>query len=379
MKAMNGTRHTTTMPPTIAAPTPAAISSRSANMSTTSAGIPPAMVTMAHGGGGRAMRGLIEKVILPAFDNPFLATLEDQARLTLADLAALGDRLAFTTDTYVVTPIEFPGGDIGKLAVCGTVNDLAVCGARPLFLSCGMVLEEGLEMAELTRIVSSMARTARAADVAIVTGDTKVVERGAADRLFINTAGIGVVPAGVHISATRAQPGDAIIVNGNLGDHGIAILLARNELALAAEVVSDCQPLYGLVTAMRTACQDIHCLRDATRGGVATVLNEFAVSSNVGIRLRETAIPLNEAVRGACELLGLDPLYLANEGKLVAIVPGTHADAIIAAMRLHPAGRDACIVGEVCAQPAGNVILSTRIGGDRVVDMLVGDQLPRIC
>jgi hydrogenase expression/formation protein HypE len=334
---------------------------------------------MAHGGGGRAMRGLIEKILLPAFDNPLLASLEDQARLPIADLAALGDRLAFTTDTYVVTPIEFPGGDIGKLAVCGTVNDLAVCGARPVFLSCGLVLEEGLEMSELTRVVNSMGCAAREAGVVIVTGDTKVVERGAADRVFINTAGIGVLPAGVNIAATRAQPGDAVIVNGNLGDHGIAILLARNQLALAAEVFSDCQPLYSLVTAMRTACSDIHCLRDATRGGIATVLNEFAASSNVGIRLREAGLPLNETVRGACELLGLDPLYLANEGKLVAVVPAAHADAVVAAMRSHPAGRDAAIVGEVCAQPAGNVILSTAIGGDRVVDMLIGEQLPRIC
>jgi hydrogenase expression/formation protein HypE len=336
-------------------------------------------VTLAHGGGGRAQRGLIEKIILPAFHNPLLATLEDQARIPMAELAALGDRLTFTTDTYVVTPIEFPGGDIGKLAVCGTVNDLAVSGARPLFLSCGLVLEEGLSIAELTKIAGSMGRAAREAGVVIATGDTKVVERGAADRVFINTAGIGVVPAGVDIAATRAQPGDAVIVNGNLGDHGIAILLARNELALAAQVISDCQPLYGLITTMRAACADIHCLRDATRGGVATVLNEFAASSNVGIRLREAALPLYETVRGACELLGLDPLYLANEGKLVAIVPGTHADAVVAAMRRHPAGRDAAIIGEVCAQPAGSVILSTAIGGDRVVDMLVGEQLPRIC
>ena len=342
-------------------------------------GNPLGTVTMAHGGGGRAMRGLVEKFIVPAFSNPLLATLEDQARVSIAELAVLGDRLAFTTDTYVVTPIEFPGGDIGKLAVCGTVNDLAVCGARPLYLSCGMVLEEGLQIIDLTRIAQSMGRAADEAGVAIVTGDTKVVERGAADRIFINTAGIGVVPAGVNIAATRAQRGDAIIVNGNLGDHGIAILLARNELALAAEVFSDCQPLHRLISAMRTACPDIHCLRDATRGGVATVLNEFAVSSNVGIRLREAALPLNDAVRGACELLGLDPLYLANEGKLVAIVPGAHADAVVAAMRTCPAGRDAAIIGEVCAQPAGNVILSTTIGGDRVVDMLVGEQLPRIC
>jgi hydrogenase expression/formation protein HypE len=347
--------------------------------STSKSGEAPRKDCHEHGGGGRAMRGLIEKIIVPAFHNPLLAPLEDQARLPIAELAAQGDRLAFTTDTYVVTPIEFPGGDIGRLAVYGTVNDLAVCGARPLYLSCGLVLEEGLSMESLTRIANSMGRAARDAGVVIVTGDTKVVERGAADRIFINTAGIGVLPPRVNISATRAEPGDAIIVNGHLGDHGIAILLARNELALAGEVYSDCQPLYGLITAMRGACPDIHCLRDATRGGIATVLNEFAASSRVGIRLREAALPLNDTVRGACELLGLDPLYLANEGKLVAIVPAAQAHAVIEAMRAHPAGRDAAIVGEVCAEPAGNVILSTKFGGERVVDMLVGEQLPRIC
>jgi hydrogenase expression/formation protein HypE len=336
-------------------------------------------VTLAHGGGGRAMRALIEKILLPAFDNPLLATLEDQARVPMAELAAHGDRLAFTTDSYVVTPIEFPGGDIGKLAVCGTVNDLAVSGARPLFLSCALVLEEGLELEALSKIAHSMARSAREAGVSIVTGDTKVVQRGAADRIFINTAGIGVVPAGVNIAATRAQPGDAVIVNGDLGDHGIAILLARNELALSAAVVSDCQPLHGLVAAILGACPDVHCLRDATRGGVATVLNEFAVGSQVGIRVHEANLPLNEVVRGGCEILGLDPLYLANEGKLVAVVPGPHARATLAAMRAHPAGRGAAIIGEICAAPAGIVILSTTIGGDRVVDMLVGEQLPRIC
>jgi hydrogenase expression/formation protein HypE len=336
-------------------------------------------VTSAHGGGGRAMRGLIEKIILPAFDNPLLGKLEDQARLSIADLAALGDRLAFTTDTYVVTPIEFPGGDIGKLAVCGTVNDLAVCGARPLFLSCGLVLEEGLGMDVLSVVTQSMARAAREAGVLVVTGDTKVVERGAADRIFINTAGIGVVPAGVDIGAGRARPGDAVIVNGELGCHGVAILLARNELSLSADVASDCQPLHGLVAAMLAACPDIHCLRDATRGGVATVLNEFAESSGVAIRVRESAIPLGPAVRGACEILGLDPLYLANEGKLVAIVPGARANAVLTAMRAHPAGRQAVIIGEVGAAPRGRVILSTVIGGDRIVDMLVGEQLPRIC
>jgi len=334
---------------------------------------------MAHGGGGRAMRGLIEGILVPAFDNPILATLEDQARLSLADLGAHGDRLAFTTDSFVVTPIEFPGGDIGKLAVCGTVNDLAVSGARPLYLSCGLVLEEGFELAALERVAHSMGCAAREAGVAIVTGDTKVVERGAADGIFINTAGIGIIPQGIHIAADRARPGDVVIVSGTVGDHGIAILLARNELALAAPVASDCQPLHTLVASMLAICPDIRCLRDATRGGVATVLNEFAVSSGVGIRLQETALPLNDAVRGACEILGLDPLYLANEGKLVAIVPGTHGPAVLAALHAHPMGREAAIIGEVCAQPQARVILSTTIGGDRVVDVLFGEQLPRIC
>lgn len=341
--------------------------------------LPGNTVTMAHGGGGRAMRGLIERILLPAFNNPLLAALEDQACVPISELTAAGDRLAFTTDSFVVTPLSFPGGDIGKLAVCGTVNDLAMSGARPLYLSCGLVLEEGLDLDVLTQVVQSMARTAREAGVSIVTGDTKVVERGAADRLFINTAGIGVVPPGVNISAARARPGDAVIVNGSLGDHGVAILLARNELALAAEIFSDCQPLHSLVAAMLAACPDIHCLRDATRGGVATVLNEFAVSSQVGIRLRETAVPVNEVVRGACEILGLDPLYLANEGKLVAIVARADAHAVLAAMHAHPAGREAAIIGEVTAEPVGNVILATAFGGDRVVDMLVGEQLPRIC
>ena len=340
---------------------------------------PQGRITLAHGGGGRAMRELIERVLLPAFDNPLLAPLEDQARIPLAELAAAGDRLAFTTDSYVVSPIEFPGGDIGKLAVFGTVNDLAVAGAQPLYLSCGLVLEEGFEMTALARVAQSMGQAAREAGVAIVTGDTKVVERGAADKVFINTAGIGVVPRGVDISAARARPGDVVMLNGSLGDHGVAILFARNQLALEAEVASDCQPLHGLVAAMLAACPDIHCMRDATRGGLATVLNEFAVASQVGIRVREAALPINEVVRGACEILGLDPLYLANEGKLAAVVPGKWAGAVLAAMRAHPAGREAAIVGEVTAEPAGSVILSTAFGGDRIVDMLVGEQLPRIC
>ena len=336
-------------------------------------------ITMAHGGGGRAMRELIERLIVPAFDNPHLSAVEDQARISLKSLAECGDRLAFTTDSYVVSPLFFPGGDIGTLAICGTVNDLAMSGAVPLFLSCGLIIEEGLPTTELERVLASMSALAKQCGVQVVTGDTKVVNRGAADKLFINTAGIGVIAAGVNISATRARPGDAIIVSGTLGDHGVAILVARNELELQSDIQSDCQPLHGLVQAMLKACPDLHCLRDATRGGLATVLNEFAVSSNVGMRLQERALPLKPAVRGACEMLGLDVLYMANEGKLVAVVPRASADAVLAAMRAHPAGVEAVIVGEVLAEPAGHVILNTLFGGERVVDMLVGEQLPRIC
>jgi hydrogenase expression/formation protein HypE len=336
-------------------------------------------ITMAHGGGGRAMRELIQKLIVPAFDNPRLAHLEDQARVELRDLAECGDRLAFTTDSYVVSPLFFPGGDIGRLAICGTVNDLAMSGAMPLYLSCGLIIEEGLATAELERVLASMSALARQTGIQVITGDTKVVNRGAADRLFINTAGIGVIARGIEISSTLARPGDAIIVNGSLGDHGVAILVARNELELKSDVSSDCQPLHGLVQAMLAACPDIHCLRDATRGGLATVLNEFAIDSGVGMRLQEKSIPIKAEVRGACEMLGLDVLYMANEGKLVAVVPPDHADAVLAAMRGHPAGRDSVIVGEVLAEPSGHVILNTLLGGERVVDMLVGEQLPRIC
>ena len=336
-------------------------------------------VNMAHGGGGKAMRDLVEDVFLGAFDNALLAPLEDQAVAPLAELAAHGDRLAFTTDTYVVDPLFFPGGDIGVLAVSGTVNDLAVSGARPLYLSCGVVIEEGFEVELLRRVAQSMRRTADAAGVRIVTGDTKVVEHGAADKLFINTAGVGVIPRGISIAATAARPGDVVIVNGNLGDHGTAILIARKQLALESDIPSDARPLNGLIATMLEVCPQIRCLRDATRGGVATVLNEFAQASQVCIRLQEAAIPLREEVKGACEILGLDPLYLANEGKLVAVVPAAAAPRLLAAMRAHPDGRDAALIGQVGAHPAGSVILETGFGGQRIVDMLVGEQLPRIC
>lgn len=335
-----------------------------------------ATINLSHGSGGKAMHALIEDVFLPAFGGD---AREDQARLPLADMLRHGDRLAFTTDSYVVDPLFFPGADIGALAVAGTVNDLAVGGARPLFLSCGMVLEEGLSIDTLQRVAASMRRMADRAGVAIVTGDTKVVERGAADKLFINTAGIGVIPAGVTLSAGNARPGDAVIVSGALGEHGVSILIARNQLALEADVCSDCQPLDGLVAAMLQACPAIRCLRDATRGGVATVLNEFARGSGVGIRIGESSVPIREPVRGACEILGLDPLYLANEGKLVAVVPPADADRVLACMRGHPAGTDAAIIGEVTREPARMVVMRTAFGGDRIVDMLVGEQLPRIC
>lgn len=336
-------------------------------------------IDLSHGSGGTAMRELIEQVFLEAFDNPALAALEDQAVLPLAELAAQGDRIAFTTDSYVVDPLFFPGGDIGSLAVAGTVNDLAVGGAKPLFLSCGMVLEEGLPLETVRRVAASMKRTAQAAGVHIVTGDTKVVERGAADKLFVNTAGIGIVPSGISLSASAARPGDAIVVNGSLGDHGVAILVARKRLALDADVASDCRPLGGLVATMLAACPQIHCLRDATRGGLAGVLNEFARASRVAIRIEEHALPVREEVRGACELLGLDPLYLANEGKLVAAVPAQHASALVAAMRTHPDGESAVVIGEVALEPAGVVVLHTGFGGERIVDVPVGEQLPRIC
>lgn len=338
-----------------------------------------ATVTLAHGSGGKAMRELIEEVFVHGYGNEALAPLEDQARLDLAGIAAAGDRLAVTTDSFVVDPLFFPGGDIGRLAVSGTVNDLLVGGAIPLYLTCGMIIEEGLELETLHRIVASMKSTADAAGVRIVTGDTKVVHRGAADKLFINTAGVGVIPPGLQIGADRARTGDLILVNGFIGDHGAAILEARGELALDSRIETDCRPLNGLVRTMLEACPDIHCLRDATRGGVATVLNEFAVASDVGIRLREATLPVRNEVRGMCEILGMDPLYMANEGKIVASVPAERADALLAAMQAHEDGRDSAVVGEVVDGPPGIVVLETGFGGDRIVDLLVGEQLPRIC
>lgn len=341
------------------------------------------IITLAHGGGGRAMSDLIESTFLRAFGQPEGDVLEDQARFDLGQLARHGDRLAFTTDSYVLDPLFIPGGDIGTLAVAGTVNDLAVGGAVPLYLSCSVIIEEGLPIETLRRVVDSMAATAATAGVKIVTGDTKVVTRGAADKLFINTSGVGVIPSGVNISAARAQPGDVVIVNGYVGDHGAAVVDARGELALESEVKSDCQALNSLVQCMLQSCEDIHCMRDATRGGIATVLNEFANAGNggagVGIRLIDGSVPVRDEVRGVCEILGLDPLYLANEGKLVAVVPAESAESLLKTMREHPDGRDSAIIGEIQPSPAGRVVLQTTFGGQRILDKLVSEQLPRIC
>jgi hydrogenase expression/formation protein HypE len=336
-------------------------------------------ITLAHGSGGKAMRQLIDAIFLDSFDNPMLSPLEDQARIDLAQLMQMGDRLAFTTDSYVVDPLFFPGGDIGTLAINGTVNDLAVGGAKPLYLTCSVILEEGLSIDVLRQVATSMKTAATIAGVQIVTGDTKVVQRGSADKLFINTAGIGVVRSNIAPAATSLQPGDAILINGELGNHGAAILIARGELALETDIASDCQPLNGLVDRILDVCPDVRAMRDATRGGLATVLNEFAQSSGVGIQLEERSLPIREEVQGVCELLGLDPLYLANEGKLVVVVPGAKVETVLDAMRSHPAGQGATLIGEVVEAPAGTVVLKTVFGAGRIVDLLVGDQLPRIC
>lgn len=331
-------------------------------------------IVLGHGSGGRLSADLIQHLFVPLFDNPALASLNDQAVLELG-----GMRLAFTTDSFVVNPLFFPGGDIGSLAVHGTINDLAVSGAQPLFLSAGFILEEGLAMDDLGRIATSMARAARQAGVQIVTGDTKVVEKGHGDGLFINTSGIGVVPAGVHIAADQARPGDVVIVSGTVGDHGMAIMSVREGLAFESELVSDSAPLHTLVAAMLDATHAIHCLRDATRGGVAAVLNELAAQSRAGIELDESAIPVRPAVQAACEMLGMDPLYVANEGKLVAIVPAERVDAVLDAMHRHPYGREAAVIGRVVDEHPGMVVVRTAIGGRRVVDMPLGEILPRIC
>ena len=336
-------------------------------------------ITIAHGGGGRAMRDLIDDVFIDIFDNAPPSPLEDQARFALADLASLGDRLAFTSDGFVVDPLEFPGGDIGKLAVCGTINDLAVGGARPLYLSCAVIIEEGLSVETLRRIARSMGDTAAAAGVRIVTGDTKVVPRGACDKLFITTSGIGVIRPGVELGVNLARPGDVVVINGLIGDHGAAILAARGDLALSSPVESDCAALHDLIGMLIDACPSIRFIRDATRGGIASVLNEIAEASGVAIEISEQAIPVRPEVRGLCEILGLDPLYLANEGKILCVVSDESKPEAIAALKGHPLGRKAAIIGKVGSAPPGRVIMRTIFGGKRIVDMLTGDQLPRIC
>lgn len=331
-------------------------------------------VLLGHGSGGRLSAELLQKVFLPAFMNPTLNGLNDQAVVNVN-----GVRLALTTDSFVVKPLFFPGGDIGSLAVNGTINDLSVGGADPLYLSIAFILEEGLPLETLQRIVASVGRAAQEAGVAIVTGDTKVVEKGKGDGLFITTSGIGRVPPGINLSADQARPGDAIILSGSIGEHGMTILSQREGLEFESPIVSDCAALHTMVAAMLEASPAIRCMRDPTRGGLSSALNEIAAQSRVGMELTESAIPVQEAVRGACELLGLDPLYVANEGKLIAIVDAMHADRIVAAMRQHPLGKQARVIGWVTEGNRGLVTLRTSFGTTRIVDMLSGDQLPRIC
>jgi hydrogenase expression/formation protein HypE len=331
-------------------------------------------ITMSHGSGGKATRTLVEAIFLDAFRNPLLEPLEDAAQLTVD-----GARLALTTDSYVVSPLFFPGGDIGDLAVNGTVNDLAVAGATPLYLSAGFILEEGFAVADLTRIVASMRDAAAAAGVQVVTGDTKVVQKGKADGCYINTAGVGLVGRDVTLGVANARPGDAVLVSGPIGDHGVTIMLARGELDIEADVVSDTAPLGGLVADVLAAASGVRALRDATRGGVATILNEVATAAGVSVVINEDDIPVRTEVRGASELLGIDPLYVACEGRLVAVVDRADAERALAAMRAHPLGRQAAIIGQVTAEPPGIVLLKTSFGGTRIVDLLVGDPLPRIC
>lgn len=331
-------------------------------------------VILAHGSGGKLSHELVNQVFIPKFANQALNKLDDQAQVQVKDA-----KLAFSTDSFVVNPIMFPGGNIGKLAVCGTVNDLAMGGAKPLYLSAGFIIEEGLPMETLEQIVESMHRTAQEAGVEIVTGDTKVVEKGSADGIFINTAGIGLIPEGLDISGSNAQPGDVVIINGFIGDHGIAVMAERQGLRFQEAITSDCAPLNHLVADILAVTNQVRVFRDPTRGGVATTLNEIAEQSNVGISLFEDRLPVRDSVRGVCEILGLDPLYVANEGKLLAIVPADRAEGVLAAMRANEYGRDAQIIGEVTAEHPKKVVLETIVGGKRIVDMLAGAQLPRIC
>jgi hydrogenase expression/formation protein HypE len=331
-------------------------------------------VVLGHGSGGRLTADLIQRLFVPGFGNDVLAALEDQATVRVP-----GSRIAFTTDSFVVRPLFFPGGDIGKLAVHGTVNDLAVGGARPLYLSAAFILEEGLALADLERIVASMRGACDAVGVALVTGDTKVVDRGKGDQVFITTSGVGVVPEGLSLSIRSAKPGDRVLVSGTIGDHGMAVMSVREGLEFETVLESDTAPLHDLVRVMLETCPSIRCMRDPTRGGLAGALNELAAASRVGVRLEEDHIPIRNEVRAACEVLGLDPLYVACEGRLVAVVPPADADRLLCAMKRHPLGRDAAEVGEVVGDHPGLLTLRTRVGGERVVPLLAGEQLPRIC
>jgi hydrogenase expression/formation protein HypE len=331
-------------------------------------------ILLDHGSGGKMSHRLTCDVLLPMFENEVLARLDDGAVVDIQ-----GQRLAFSTDSYTVDPIFFPGGDIGDLAVNGTVNDLAMCGASPMYLSVGLILEEGLPVSDLLKILQSMKKAALAAGIQIVTGDTKVVPSGAADRIFINTSGIGLLHPHIQVSGGGARPGDRILLSGSMADHGVTILTRREKLDFDAPVQSDTAPLNHMVKKMFMASREIHVLRDPTRGGVGTALNEIALQSKVGIRMEEEALPVKKEVSGICELLGFDPLYLANEGKLLAFVAPEHADRVVAAMKRDPCGKEACIIGEVVADHPGKVFMKTRIGGSRIVDMLTGEQLPRIC
>lgn len=331
-------------------------------------------IQLDQGSGGRASHELVSGLFLKHFRNDFLEAMNDSAVLQVQ-----GTRLAMTTDSYVVDPILFPGGDIGSLAIHGTVNDLAMLGAQPLYLTAGFILEEGLDLETLRYVVSSMSLAATMAGVAIVAGDTKVVPRGKADKIFINTAGIGIIAPGVQLSGSLARPGDAVLISGTIGDHGMAVLCQREGLAFENEILSDSAPLHDMVAQILEVCPRLHVLRDPTRGGVATTLNEIAQQSGVGIRLFEESLPIRSDVAGACEMLGLDPLYVANEGKLIAILPAEDADSVLRRIRSHPLGANGVRIGEVIETDPGRVFLRTRIGGHRLVDMLRGEQLPRIC
>jgi hydrogenase expression/formation protein HypE len=337
-------------------------------------------IVMGHGSGGRMSYELISKVFLPAFGNPTLKTGDDAGLITLpTDVGELYPKLAISTDSHVVTPLFFPGGDIGRLAICGTVNDVSMMGATPLYMTAGFVLEEGLDMNTLCKVVESMHEAAEEANVQIIAGDTKVVQNGKADGLYINTTGIGIIPSGINISGARAQPGDVVIISGTIGDHGIAVLAARGELKFETQIKSDVSPLNGLVATMLETTKAIHVLRDPTRGGLATSLNEITLQSHVGIMIYEEKIPIKPAVVAACEMLGFDALYVANEGKLIAFVEEKQADKLLERMRAHPLGADAEIIGNVTQQPDTHVMLKTTYGTTRMIDMMSGEMLPRIC